>query len=61
MLATHLMDDAVWDNTNPWDISLEDINSTEALANIHGTKESITTTTTLMSSVYNEIWYNTNE
>ena len=55
MLATHLMDDAVWDNTNPWDISLEDINGTEALVNIHGIKESITSTTTLMSSVYNKI------
>ena len=35
------------------------MSDTEALANIDGTKESITTTTTLASSVYDKIWYNT--
>ena len=37
------------------------MNGTEALANIHGTKESIADITTLVSSVYNEIWYNVHE
>ena len=55
------MDDAIWDNTNPCDVSLDNMNCTEALANIHGTIESITTTTTLMSSAYDKIWYNTNK
>ena len=55
------MDNAIWDNTNPCDVSLEDMGGTEDLANIYVTKESIATTTTLMPSVYNQIWYNTHE
>ena len=37
------------------------MNDTEALAYIHGTKESITVTTALMSSVYDKILYNIRE
>ena len=37
------------------------MSGTEDLVNIDGTKESITTTTTLKSSVYDEIWYNAHE
>ena len=59
ILATHLLDDAIWDNTNPCDVSLDDMSGTEDLVNIDGTKESIATTTKLTSSVYDEIWYNT--
>ena len=61
ILATHLMDDDIWNNTNPCDVSLEDMSGIENLVNIDGTKESITTTTTLTSSVYDKIWYNTHE
>ena len=53
------MDDAIWDNTNPCDVSLDNMSGTEDLVNIDGTKESIATTTKLTSSVYDEIWYNT--
>ena len=60
-VATHLMVDVVWDNTNPCDVSLDNISGTEDLVNIDGTKESITTTTTLTASVYDKIWYNTHE
>ena len=56
MLATHLIDDAIWNNENPCNVSIDNTNGTEALANIHMTKESIATTTTPMSSVYNKIW-----
>ena len=55
------MDDAIWDNTNPCKVSLDNMSGAEALANIEGTKESIASTTTLKSSVYDEIWYNTHE
>ena len=55
------MDNAIWDNLNSCKASLDNMNGTGALANIHGTKESIATTTTLMSSVYNEIWQDTHE
>ena len=37
------------------------MNGTEVLANIHGSKELIDTTTTLMSGVYNKIWYDIHE
>ena len=55
------MDDAIWDYINSYNVSLDNMNGTEALANIDGTKESIATSTTLTSSVYDEIWYNTHE
>ena len=55
------MDDAIWNNTNPYNVSLDDMSGTEDLVNINGTKESIATTTILTSSVYDEIWYNTHE
>ena len=61
ILATHLMNDAIWDNTNPCDVTYDDMSGTEDLVNIDGTKESTVTTTTLMSSVYDKIWYNTHE
>ena len=32
------MNDAIWDNTNPYDVSLDNMNSTEALTKIHVTK-----------------------
>ena len=34
ILATYFMDDAIWDNTNPCNVSLDDINGIEALTNI---------------------------
>ena len=37
------------------------MNGTESLTNIRETKESSATTTALMSSIYNEIWYNVHE
>ena len=37
------------------------MSDTEDLTNIDRTKESIATTTTLTSSIYDEIWYNTHE
>ena len=61
IIATYSMNDAIWGNTNPCDISLDNISGTEDLVNIDGTKESIATTTTLTSSVYDEIWYDTHE
>ena len=61
VLATHSINDAILDTTNPCEVSLDDTNGTEALANIDLTKESIATTTTPMSAIYNEIWYNAQE
>ena len=55
------MDDDIWDNTNPCNVSLDNMSNTEDLVNIDRTKESIATTTTLTPSVYDEIWYNTHE
>ena len=53
--------DANWDNTNPWNVSLDDANGTETLANVDVTKESIVTTTTSMSTKDDKIWYNAHE
>lgn len=39
ILATHLMDDDIWDNTNPCDVSLDGTSGTEDLSNIDGTKK----------------------
>ena len=58
---SHSINDAIWDNTNPCDVSLNNTNGTETLANTNVTKESITTTTTSMFTPYHEIWYNTHE
>ena len=55
------MDDVIWDNTNPYNVSLDNMSGTEALVNIDRTKESIANTTTIMSSVYNKIWYDAHE
>ena len=55
------MDVTIWDNTNTCNVSLDNMNSTEALANINRRKEPITTITILMSSVYDKLWYNTYE
>ena len=58
LLAAHPTDDAIWDNTNPYDLFLEDINGTETAARIDFTKESIVTTTTSMSIKDDELWFN---
>ena len=55
------MGDAIWDKITPCDVSLDNMSGTEALANIDGTKESIPTTITLTSSVYDKIWYDIHE
>ena len=47
--------------TNPCDVSFDDMSGTEDLVKVDGTKELIDTTTTLTSSVYGKIWYNTHE
>ena len=49
------MDDAIRDNMNPCDVSLDNMSGTEDLVNIDGTKELIATTTTLTLSVYYKI------
>ena len=38
LLAAHLNDDAIWDNTNPCNISLDDIDGTKSVAGIDITK-----------------------
>ena len=50
-LATHSMDDAIWDNINPCDVSLDNMSGTEDFINVDGTKESNATATTLTSNV----------
>ena len=35
------MDDAIWDNTNPCNVSLDDMSGTEVLVNIDGTKNQL--------------------
>ena len=61
ILVAHPKDDAIWDNTNPCNIFLDDTSVTEVLANVDMTKESIVTTTTSMSTKDDEIWYNAHE
>ena len=39
LLAAHSNNDDIWDNKNQCDVSLENSNDTEALANVHVTKE----------------------
>ena len=58
ILTIHLIDDAIWDNTNPCDVSRDNVNGTEVLANIDVTEESITTKTTSISTIYNKVLYN---
>ena len=55
------MNDVIWDNTKPCNVSLDNMSGTEDLVNINGIKESISTTTTLTSNVYDKIWYNTHK
>ena len=45
----------------PYNVFLDNMNSTEDIINIDGTKELIATTTSLISSVYDKIWYYTNK
>ena len=61
IVATHLINDTIWDNRNPCDVSIYDTNGTAALVNIRVTKELIATTTTHMSTVYNNMWYDAHE
>ena len=53
------MDDSIWDNTKPYNVSLDNMSGIEDLVNIDGTTELIATTTTLTSCVYDKIWYST--
>ena len=59
LLAAHPNDDAIWDNTDPCNVSLDNSSGTEDLANMDVTKESVATTITPISTKDNEIWYNT--
>ena len=59
LLAAHSNNDAIWDNTNQCDVSLDNTSGTEDLADAEVTKESVPTTTTPMSAKDDEIWYNT--
>ena len=61
LLVVHPTDNAIWDNTNPYNISLNNPNGTENVANIDVTKEPIFTTTISMSTEEKELWYNTHE
>ena len=61
LLAAHPNDDVIWDNTDPCDVSLDDINGIEDPANMDVTKESVATTTTPMSTEDDKTWYNANE
>ena len=61
LLAAHPIDDAIWDNTNPCNLSLDNTNDTAALANIDVSKELIVTTTTSVSTKDDKIWYNAHE
>ena len=38
LLVAHLTDDDIWDNTNPCEISIDNTNSIETVANIDVTK-----------------------
>ena len=60
ILAAHPNNDAILDNTDPCNISLDNTSGTEDLANVGVTKK-VETTTTPMSTKDDEILYNTNE
>ena len=61
LISAHPTDDAILDNTNPCDVSLDDIDGTETVASIDITKESTITTTTSMSTKDDELWFNAHE
>ena len=63
LLAAYLINDAIWDNTHPWDVTLYDTSGAQAqaLVNVEVTKESIVTITTSISTKDKEIWYNAHE
>mmetsp|Transcript_3771 Transcript_3771/g.4076 ORF Transcript_3771/g.4076 Transcript_3771/m.4076 type:complete len:179 (+) Transcript_3771:294-830(+) len=61
LLAAHPNNDAIWDNTNPCDVYLDNTSGTEALANVDVTKELIVTTRTSMSTKDDKIWCNAHE
>ena len=49
LLAAHPDNDSVWNNTDPYDMSLDDTSDTKGLVSIDVTKEPVKTTTTPMS------------
>ena len=61
LLSAHLTDDAIWDNTNPCNVSLDTIDGAENAANIDVTKESTVTTTTSMSIEDDKPWLDAHE
>ena len=56
LLAAHSNNDGIWDNTNSWNVTLDNTNGTEVLANVDVTKESIITTTASMVTEDDKIW-----
>ena len=58
LLAAHPNDDAIGDNTDPCNVSLDDTSGIEDLANVDVTEESVVTTATPMSTKDNNTWYN---
>ena len=50
LLAAHPDDDIIWNNTDPCDVSLDNISDTKDLASIDVTKESVTATRIPMST-----------
>ena len=61
VIAALPTDDAIWDKTNPCEVSLDNIEGTETTANIDVIKESTVTTTTSMSTKGDELWFNAHE
>ena len=74
LLATHLEDDCIWNNTDPGDVSLDNtsdsegpVNSTMTPTSIkiennsNTTQDSVAATTTIILEENNKTWYNTNE
>ena len=72
LLSTHLADDAIWDNTNPRDVSFDTADDVEITTSIHVTKELIydcrkfdaqdpVTTTISMSHDDDKEWFNAHE
>ena len=58
LLAAHPNNIAIWDNTDPCNVSLDATSSTEDLANVDMTEELVVTTTAPMSIKEYKIWYN---
>ena len=68
LLAAHPVDDAIWDHTNPSDVSIDTLNSAEDMAGIHITEGTtytfhtsdsygLTDTTLNVSHKDNPLWY----